>query len=315
MKEEIIKDARELGFDLVGFAEAKPLDLHFEHYSLWLSSGFHATMKFLENNLSLRENPALLLDGAKSIIVLGTHYNAPFDYNDNKLNESVKKYGKIARYAWGDDYHEVLNKSADLLIERIKNKYAAECRRFTDTGPTLDRAWAEIAGLGWQGKNGNIINFDIGSYFFITLIITNLSLEPDSPVKDFCGTCRRCISACPTGAIVEPKVVDSRKCLAYWTIESKNEPIPLEIANSNPDRLFGCDICQEVCPWNKKSIYSTKTSFYPREGDTSLELEKVLSLKQEEFSSRFKNSAIKRTKISGLQKAAASLINTHKKPD
>ncbi|HOQ48850.1 MAG TPA: 4Fe-4S double cluster binding domain-containing protein, partial [Candidatus Kapabacteria bacterium] len=173
----------------------------------------------------------------------------------------------------------------------------------------LERAWAVRSGIGWQGKNGNIINFEIGSYMFLCVVLVSLELDEDSPAKDYCGTCQRCILACPTGAIVQPKVVDSRRCLSFWNIEAKPDAELLqEIASKFGRRLFGCDICQEVCPYNKKNIFTQEKRFYPRNGETALSLTEIINMQQEDFSRRFRRSPIKRKKIQGLKKIAEILF-------
>lgn len=304
LKQYIKAKSKEIGFDLCGFAKAEPLSIEFEHYKEWLSLGYAANMHYLHRNLEKRKDPREILPTAKTIIVLGHNYKTPFDYaNCNK------KSGLIARYAWGDDYHEVLKAKARKLIELLQEKAEFEYKIYVDTGSVLERAWAVRCGIGWQGKNGNVINFGIGSYIFLTTILISLEIEPDSPAKDYCGTCQRCIVACPTSAIVQPKVVDARLCLSYWNIEAKTtEEIPENIKQNIGKRLFGCDICQEVCPYNKKNIFTSELSFYPRNSETCLELDKILSLSQEEFSARFRLSPIKRKKLTGLQKIAEIIV-------
>lgn len=301
-----IKDlSRKYDFDICRFARPEPLDNEIEHYRQWVSLGYNASMHYLDKNYEKKHDPKEILPNVETVIVLGHSYKTPFEYDKTDDDK-----GLIARYAWGDDYHEVLVEKADNIISELKSKYECDCIRYIDTGPVLERAWAVKSGVGWQGKNGNVINFDIGSYFFICVIFTNLKIEADSMIDDYCGTCKRCIVACPSNAIVEAKVVDSRKCLSYWNIEAKPDvEIPKEIKSSMSNRLFGCDICQEVCPWNNKKLFTNEQRFHPRNGETSLKLLDILNCEQEYFSKRFKNSPIKRKKLTGLKQIAEIIID------
>lgn len=305
LKEYIKQKAQELGFSICRFAKALPLKEEFEHYQKWLSNGYAADMNYLFRNLDKRQNPQNILPSAKTVIVLAHNYKTPFNYENVSNN-----HGLISRYAWGDDYHDVLNRKAHSLVEAIKQKANFEYKIYVDTGPILERAWAVRSGVGWQGKNGNIINFEIGSYIFLCIIFVSLEIEADAPAQDYCGTCQRCIVACPTGAITAPKVVDARLCLSYWNIEAKpDKEIPEEITQKFNKRLFGCDICQEVCPYNKKDIFTNESKFYPRNNETAINLHAILSMSQDDFSKRFRNSPIKRKKLQGLKKIAEILLN------
>ncbi len=301
IKQYIIDKSKELGFDLCRFAKAEALETEFEHYQKWLSLGYAANMQYLHKNSHKRKDPREILPSAKTVVVLGHNYKTPFDYS-NCTNRS----GFISRYAWGDDYHEVLNAKAHRLIDLLQQKAEFDYKIYVDTGSILERAWAVRSGIGWQGKNGNVINFEIGSFIFLCTILISLEIEPDDPVRDYCGTCQRCIIACPTGAIVQPKVVDARLCLSYWNIEAKpSEEIPENIKQNIVSRLFGCDICQEVCPYNKKELFTEEKSFYPRAGETCLDIDYIINMSQNDFSLRFKHSPIKRKKFEGLKQIAA----------
>ncbi len=302
LKNKIVEIASKYGFDICRFALPKPLDKEIELYRQWISRGYHASMQYLDKNYDKKRNPKEILQNIGSVIVMGHSYRTPFDYNE----ADNSGYGLISRYAWGDDYHHVLAEKLRKVIAEIKDVKECDCVSYIDTGPVLERAWAVRSGVGWQGKNGNIINVSIGSYFFLCVILTSLEIEPDKPVAEHCGTCKRCIEACPTGAIIEPQVVDARKCLSYWNI-------PDGIKSNMSNRLFGCDICQEVCPWNNKAVFSDEMLFYPRNGETSLNLTQILELEQECFSKRFKNSPIKRKKLTGLKQIAEIIIETSDK--
>ncbi|MEJ5244137.1 MAG: tRNA epoxyqueuosine(34) reductase QueG [Bacteroidota bacterium] len=304
LKHYIKNLANDFGFGHCGFAGARPLDIEFQHYLHWLELDFEADMQYLSKYLEKRKNPLEILPTAKTIIVLAHSYKTPFEYP--ATSEPV---GYIARYAWGDDYHDVLKGKASLIMQKLSEKVDFEYKIYVDTGPVLERAWAVRSGVGWQGKNGNIINSELGSYIFLCVVLVSLELEPDTPAKDYCGTCQRCLLACPTGAIVQPKVVDARRCLAYWNIEAKPEATPpQEISGKFGSRLFGCDICQEVCPYNNKNNFTQETRFYPRNGETALNLIEILSMTQQQFSERFRRSPIKRKKLQGLKKNAEILF-------
>ncbi len=224
-------------------------------------------------------------------------------------NDKSYKYGRLSRYAWGTDYHDILLPKLKIISESIKNLCpGAATAEYVDTGPVLERQWAVRAGIGWQGKNGCIINKEYGSYFFLGTVITDVYFEPDMPQSDHCGKCTACIDACPTGAIVSPKVIDSRKCLGYWTVEAKPDiEFPSYIQKNQSGALFGCDICQEVCPWNKKASACNEKQFYPRNGETCLSKGYVENMTQEEFSLRFRKSPVKRVKLAGLKRNARYL--------
>jgi len=301
-EELIFSFANNLGFDLVGFSEIEILNKEIHSLEKWLSNSFHADMTYMNHNIEKRKDIREILPEAKSVISLGVNY-----FVDNKYsNESDK--AKISRYAWGEDYHLVLWKMMDELIIRIKNEIPEFiAKSYVDTGPVMDKVWAVKSGLGWMGKNSNIINKKNGSYFFIGNIINNLSLKNPQLVKNFCGTCNACINACPTNAIVKNFVVDANKCISYLTIENKGE-ISSEFKGKFNNWIFGCDICQEVCPWNIKFAVKSHHREFSEHFNRELDLNSVENMNDEEFKIKFEKSPIKRTKLSGLKRNKKFLI-------
>lgn len=292
-KNELRKYALDIGFCEIGFAEAKPLELEFERYLKWLEKGYNGSMDYLERNLEKRRNPDLILPGAKTIIVCAYNYNSPFHHNGRF---------KISRYAWGDDYHEIVLSLLKKVEAKLNELFPeARCKSYVDTGSILEKSWAVRAGIGWQGKNSLLLTKRFGSYVFLGIILTTIEFEPDPVLPDYCGKCNKCIENCPTGAIVEPMVVDSNSCISYWTIEAKPEQdIPKEIDLKG--WIFGCDICQEVCPWNTKKQYTNNYRFYPRNGETNLEVGFLSTMTEATYRVRFKNSPVKRAKFLGLKR-------------
>ena len=299
---DVIRISKENGFNLIGFAKAEPLMKEYEHYMNWLENGYHGDMQYMEKNQDKRKDVKYILEEAKSVISLGLNYYTPQSYSGNKSN------GKISRYAWGKDYHLVIWEKLFLIIQKLKEIDSSfEGISYVDTGPLMDKAWSIRAGIGWQGKHSNVINKEFGSWFFIANIITNQEFEYSDQIEDFCGTCTACLEACPTNAIIEPYIVDSNKCISYQTIENKRE-IPIGLQGKFDNWIFGCDICQDVCPWNIKfSQNSLLTEFYAKEDRRELNLEWVMNLTEEEFSFLYANSPIKRTKLRGLKRNAAFL--------
>ncbi|MFN3782170.1 MAG: tRNA epoxyqueuosine(34) reductase QueG, partial [Candidatus Kapaibacteriota bacterium] len=245
LKEIIKKISYQIGFDKVGFT--KPVELNSEVKNLvnWLSMKYHASMYYLEKNTDKRKDIRLIMPEVKSVIVFAHSYFTINSYINNNF--------KVSRYAWGNDYHKVLFKKIKQIAETIKGYFIdLKYKIYIDTGPLSEKQWAVLSGIGWQGKNSLVLSKELGSYFFLGVLLTNIDFEPDQVSENHCGTCTRCIDACPTKAIVEPKVIDSRKCISFWTIEKRiDEDIPNEIDFNG--WIFGCDICQEVCPWNKKA--------------------------------------------------------------
>jgi epoxyqueuosine reductase len=294
--------ARELGFDLVGVAPVGPApELLF--YKDWIAAGYAGKMEYLTRNVDKRGGESEIIPDAKSVIVCAMVYHTEYP-RSTEMHDP--KRGWISRYAWGDDYHEILKTKLFELLAFIKTESAEEVvgRVYVDTGPVIDRVYAKYAGIGWFGKNTCIINQQKGSWFFIGEIITNLELEYDVPVPDRCGACNRCIEACPTDAILEPYVLDARKCISYLTIELREE-IPLELRDGIGNHIFGCDICQDVCPWNRKAPVTESPEFQPRENFFHPDLRKLAKLSAEDFSETFHKSPIKRTKRRGLLRNVA----------
>ncbi len=299
--ETVRQAAIDAGFDAVGFADAVPLDDAFEHYEAWIKRSYHGSMGYMERNAEKRRDVSEIVPGAQTVIVVALNYYTPFTHEGEG--------GKVARYAWGDDYHDVIPERLDRIIAAINEiDPTSESKRYTDTGPILEKQWAVRAGLGWQGKHSNVLRRDIGSWFFLGVIITTLRLEPTVVMQDHCGTCTACIDACPTKAIVEPYVVDARKCISYWTIETKaHEDLPVHVIEQLDGWIFGCDVCQDVCPWNRFQQPTSEPRFLPRGGVTVLDTGEMLSLSPDEFASRFKGSPIKRPKLAGLQRNAKAV--------
>lgn len=301
---ELIKQAAlDLGFDAVGVARADGLDHAYAHYEEWIARGYHGTMGYMERNAESRRDVRHIVPNAQSVIVVARNYYTAHKHPPDSI-------GKVARYAWGDDYHEVLPPLLDQLCLAVREiAPGSETRRYTDTGPVLEKEWAVRAGVGWMGKNGNIIRRDIGSWFFLGVIITTATLDVDSPIEDFCGSCTACLDACPTKAIVQPKVVDATKCISYWTIETKSDvDIPIPIVDNMDGWMFGCDICQDVCPWNRFQTPTTEHRFEPRNGATVFEPNEIVDLQPARFSELFRQSPLKRPKLAGLQRNAKALL-------
>ncbi len=303
LAEKIKEKAGGLGFCKVGIAPAEPLAAESQRLAEWLEHGFHGEMAWMTRNSEKRRDPAAIFPSAMSVIVLAMNYYTPHEHaNDPDL-------GKISRYAWGDDYHDVMREKMEALLQFIEMENPeAEGKICVDTAPMMDKAWAVKAGLGWAGKNSNVITTDQGSWIFLGEIILNLRLDHDhSRVEDHCGSCTACLDACPTAAIVEPYVVDSTKCISYGTIELRSEELPLEIAKGLEGWIYGCDICQDVCPWNRFEKPSPEPRFQPRGSQTSLDLDEMERMDHDSYVERFRKSAIKRAKLTGLQRNARAL--------
>ena len=289
--------ARQIGCELVGvapIAQFKELDF----YPKWLQDGHAGAMHYLERQLPARLDPRQILPEAQSVIVIGIVYHTaqPLSTEINDLQR-----GWISRYAWGDDYHEVLQEKLAQLHKFLEQEGGEnyQGRYYVDTGPVLDRVFAKYAGLGWFGKNTNLINQQLGSWFFIGELITNLVLELDAPPPDRCGTCRRCLDACPTAAFVAPYVLDARRCISYLTIELREE-IPEGLRPQMGRHVFGCDICQDVCPWNHKAAVTENPAFAPRAEMEAPALEALVELDEEAFRRTFRGSPVKRAKWRGF---------------
>lgn len=290
---QIVKKlAKEVGFDFCGISKAEFLEDEARNLEKWLNKGYHGKMAYMTNYFDKRLDPTKLVEGAKSVITVILNY-----FPEEKLSE--KEY-KISKYAYGVDYHFVIKDKLKTLVGKMQETIGeVNGRVFVDSAPVMDKAWAKRSGLGWVGKNSNIINREIGSFFFIGEIISDLKLTPDGPIKDYCGTCKACIDACPTDAIIEPYSVDGSRCISYLTIELKDQ-IPSEFKGKMENWVFGCDICQDVCPWNSFAKSHDITEFTPK--DSLKEFKDWEEITQEVFNQLFKNSPIKRTKLEGLKR-------------
>jgi epoxyqueuosine reductase len=295
---ELKLHARQLGFDLCGIAPAEPFD-GLERLSEWNALGRHADMAWLERSLEKRRDPRLVLDGARAIVSCAVIYNTDQPYSST-LPEG---HAAIARYAWGDDYHVVVERRLEALEtwmrERGGDGFAS--RRYVDTGPLSEKAIAARAGLGWIGKNTCLINQELGSWLFLGEIITNLPLEPDAPVFDRCGSCTLCIDACPTGALVAPYQLDARKCLSYVTIEHRGD-LPEDAAAAVGNHVYGCDICQDVCPWNRRAAVSADPAWQQREAWRPVPVAELAARSDDELRVAMKGSAMKRAGVKGLRR-------------
>ena len=288
--------AIKLGFDQCGIARAERLDDDARRLEAWLGKGMHGTMEYMENHFEMRVDPAKLVPGAKSVITLLINYFP--------LEEQVENSYKISKYAYGSDYHEVIRSKLKTFLELIhENIGEVHGRGFVDSAPVLERSWAQRSGAGWIGKSGNLITKKGGTFFFIATLITDLELEYDDPfVKDYCGTCTKCIDACPTDAILENKVVDGSKCISYYTIELKDLVIPTEMEGKFNNWMFGCDVCQDVCPWNRFSQPTKETGFTALPGVLNLTTKDWEELTEESFKKIFHDSPVKRSKFQGIKR-------------
>ena len=284
------------GFDYCGIARAQFLDEDARRLEAWLKGGMHGGMQYMENHFELRVDPSKLVPGAKSVITLLKNY---YPGEIEKLNEL-----KISKYALGNDYHTVIKSSLKNFIAELQQQIGAfNGRGFVDSAPVLERTWAQKSGLGWIGKNGNLITKNSGSFFFIATLIVDIELNYDDPfAKDFCGSCRRCIDACPTDAILPDKVINGSKCISYFTIELKEEIIPDEMKGKFSNWMFGCDICQDVCPWNRFSKPHKEKEFSSIPEILNFTSGDWEGLSEEAFKKIFKNSALNRAKLKGIQR-------------
>ncbi|MDB4904685.1 MAG: tRNA epoxyqueuosine(34) reductase QueG [Mucilaginibacter sp.] len=292
----IKSEAKNLGFMFCGISKAEFLEEEAPRLEAWLQKGMHGEMQYMENHFDKRLDPRLLVDNAKSVISLGLNY-----FTDKEQTDILSP--KISKYAYGTDYHLVIKDKLKQLLQIINEKIGeVNGRAFVDSAPVLDKAWAKKAGLGWIGKNTNLINKKTGSFFFLAELIIDLELEYDiEPAADHCGTCTNCVDACPTEAIVAPYVVDGSRCISYLTIELKNE-IPHEFKGKMDNWMFGCDVCQDVCPWNKFSVLHNEPAFTPHPDLLNLNSKDWKDITEDVFNKVFKNSAVKRTKFNGLKR-------------
>jgi epoxyqueuosine reductase len=287
----------ELGFSYCGISKAEFLSEEAPRLEEWLKRNYQGKMSYLENHFDKRLDPTLLVPGAKSVISLIYNY-----YPEKDLADTNPGRFKIAKYAYGEDYHKVVKDKLKIFLDRIQEEVGSvEGRAFVDSAPVHERAWAKKSGLGWIGKNSLLLNRTMGSFFFLAELILDLELEYDGPIKDYCGTCTACIDACPTDAIAEPYVVDGSKCISYFTIELKEE-IPTSVKGKFENWIFGCDICQDVCPWNSFSKPHSEPRFAPPDNLEKMTQNDWSEITEEVFKTLFKNSPVKRTKFEGLKR-------------
>ncbi len=291
----IKRKALELGFSFCGISKAEFLKEEAPRLEEWLKRGYQGKMGYLENHFDKRLDPTLLVPGAKSVISL------IYNYYPAKEIAAGDQF-KIAKYAYGEDYHFVIKEKLKTLLNDIQAEVGAiSGRAFVDSAPVMERAWARRSGIGWTGKNSLLLNREMGSFFFLAELIIDLELNYDGAAKDYCGTCTACMDACPTDAIAEPYVVDGSKCISYFTIELKEE-IPADVKGKFENWIFGCDICQDVCPWNSFSRPHHEKRFDPEPGLDRMSREEWMEITEEVFNRFFKNSAVQRTKLEGLRR-------------
>jgi len=298
--------ARAEGFDKVGIVGAESLVEEAHLLRDWLKRGYHGEMSWMERNIEKRVDPRELFPAARSVVVVALNYFTPAKHTDNPST------GKVSRYAWGDDYHDVVGAKLHSLLDWIKEQMPeVEGRVCVDIQPVMDKAWAVRAGLGWLGKHSNVITPELGSWVFIGELLLNLELKHDEDkIEDHCGTCTLCIDACPTQAITEAYVVDSTRCISYATIELRSPELPALIEESLSGWLYGCDICQDVCPWNRFEQTTNESRFEPRSGNIDASLSDILELTPESYAKQFRGSAMKRAKLVGLQRNARALLSS-----
>ena len=291
------------GFDKVGIARAEALSAEAVRLNEWLNRGYHGNMSWMSRNTELRTDPRKLFPGARSVVVVAKNYYTADQHSDNSDT------GKVSRYAWGDDYHNVVGAKLRSMLAGIKEQAPeVEGKVCLDIQPMMDKAWAVRAGLGWLGKHTNLITPELGSWVFIGELLLNVELDYDDDlIEDHCGTCTLCIDSCPTQAITEPYVLDSTKCISYATIELREDELPAHIRDHLQGWIYGCDICQDVCPWNRFAQETDEVRFSPRPGNVNASLIDVAEMARDDYVERFRGSAMKRAKLSGLQRNARAL--------
>lgn len=310
LSRKIKAEARRLGFDACGISVAEQLDEEARRLEQWLNQGRHGTMAWMERNFEKRIDPRKLVDGARSVISVLHNYYQPIAHPDDP------EAGKISRYAWGDDYHFVVKERLFELYNWIAEEIGEiNGRAFVDSAPVLDKAWAQKSGLGWVGKHTNLINRSMGSFFFIGELIIDLPLAPDGPIPDHCGSCTRCIDACPTDAIYQPYAVDANRCISYLTIEHRADDIDADLQHRLDNWIFGCDVCQDVCPWNKFKKPAREPRYEARDGMVETKLEAWLEIDLEAFRKQFRKNPVKRTKFEGFRRNVRMAMTQGKKED
>ncbi|MDX6531637.1 MAG: epoxyqueuosine reductase [Blastocatellia bacterium] len=294
--------AHALGFEKVGIVSARALSAELERLNDWLTRGFHGEMKWMARDPEQRTDPRKIFPETRSVIVVALNYYTSPEHSDNP--------GKVSRYAWGDDYHDIVGDKLRRLLSWIEAQWPeAKGKVCVDIQPMMDKVWAVRAGLGWMGKHTNLITEEFGSWVFIGELLLNLELEStDRQIADQCGSCTLCLDACPTKAIVDPYVVDANLCISHATIESRAPEVRPDVAAHLEGWLYGCDICQDVCPWNQMTPVTDESRFEPREGNVNASLVEILELTPESYAARFRHNAMKRAKLSGLQRNARSLL-------
>ncbi len=292
---KIREEAKKLGLFKIGFSKPEEIKKEGELFKKWIDDGFCSEMDWMKNNIEKRINPKILYPKVKTIISTAVNY-----FSDNR-KKNMPETGKISRYAWGEDYHIIVREKLINLLDFIKKEYRnADGRIFVDSAPVMEKIWAVKSGIGWLGKNSLLITKEAGSWLFLGEIFLNIKLNSSKPfIQNHCGKCERCIKACPTEAIVKPGIINAERCISYQTIENKSE-IPLNLRPHIGNWIYGCDICQEVCPWNKFSKVTTEKRFFPKKID--LDLKKIRKISEEEFQKKFWNSSIKRIKITKFKK-------------
>ncbi len=288
-------EAARLGFDACGISTAEQLDEEARRLEQWLGEGRHASMGWMANHFEKRIDPRRLVDGARTVVSVLHNYYQPVTPNP------APDRGRISRYAWGDDYHEVMKEKLYHLFAWLEARTGPRHgRAFVDSAPVMDKAWARRSGLGWMGKHTNLINRRLGSFFFLGELILDLSLPPDGPIPDYCGTCTRCIDACPTDAIYRPYAVDANRCISYLTIEHRGDDLPEALQPGMGNWIFGCDVCQDVCPWNKFKRPTAEPRYALRPGITDTGLAEWAEMDLEAFRRRFRKSPVKRARLEGF---------------
>jgi epoxyqueuosine reductase len=303
--QQLKQQSRLLGFEKAGIVPADALVAEDRLLQEWLARGYHGQMQWMARDRERRTDPRKILPNARSVVVVALNYYTPHKHKDEP------GAGKVSRYAWGDDYHSVVGGKLRQLLEWIRERVPnVEGKVCVDIQPVMDKAWAARAGLGWIGKHTNLITQELGSWVFLGELLLNIELEYEvERSEDHCGSCTLCIDACPTQAITQPYVLDSNKCISYATIELREPKIPEAVAAHLENWIYGCDICQDVCPWNRFEQVTRETAFEPRPDNVSINLTDVLDLSPECYAQRFRNSAMKRAKLSGLQRNARRLIH------